>query len=310
MTRERHGGSGWVAGVDGGATRLRIVLARAEGEVVARGEVPGVAFRQGRERALSEALLGALAEARAAVVQPVPLRAVRLGLAGCGGPLERRAARELAARVFGVPEERVHVSGDLALAHEAAFATGAGIVAVAGTGSGALGRSRDGRQARAGGLGPALDDAGSAFGLGRAALRAAARASEGRAPATVLAERLPAALSMGNWREVSLALEDGRLARAGVAALAPLVVAAAEEGDPTSDALVAEAAWEIAGLAAAVARRLEDPTLPVAVLGGLGRAAALRERIERALAARLPRAPLSWPDGEPAVAAARSALNL
>jgi N-acetylglucosamine kinase-like BadF-type ATPase len=60
---------------------------------------------------------------------------------------------------------------DLELAHAGAFAGGPGVLLIAGTGSSAYSVDSRGKIRRAGGWGPLLGDDGSAFWLGRQALR-------------------------------------------------------------------------------------------------------------------------------------------
>ena len=68
----------------------------------------------------------------------------------------------------------MHVTGDADTAQAGAFLGGPGVVVIAGTGSMAFGRNGD-RHARAGGHGFLLGDEGSAYWIGRAAVRAALR---------------------------------------------------------------------------------------------------------------------------------------
>ena len=63
-----------------------------------------------------------------------------------------------------------------------------GVAVLAGTGSIALARSADGREARSGGWGYLLGDEGGAYWLGRQAITAYLRWLEGRGPAGVLVD--------------------------------------------------------------------------------------------------------------------------
>ncbi|QJW94058.1 N-acetylmuramic acid 6-phosphate etherase [Frigoriglobus tundricola] len=75
--------------------------------------------------------------------------------------------------------------------------------------------------------------------------------------------------------------------RAALAALAPVVLAAAEAGDPVADQIVCDAASELAAATAAAARHLNfGAAFPVAMAGGLLAAPDYRERFLSALAAR------------------------
>src|SRR5439155_10166096 len=117
-----------------------------------------------------------------------------------------------------------------------------------------------------------LGDEGSGYALGLGALRAAARAADGRGPATRLGADVLRELRLGGPSELVPWLHGGGgRGREEVAALAPLVRTAAAEGDDIARRLLEEGAAELAAAAAAVARRLglEGRAVPVAVAGGV-----------------------------------------
>ena len=73
------------------------------------------------------------------------------------------ATRLVQALVSGAD---IHVVSDAETALYGAHGGGPGVIVIAGTGSIALGRNAAGREARAGGWGWLVDDAGSAFAIG------------------------------------------------------------------------------------------------------------------------------------------------
>jgi N-acetylglucosamine kinase-like BadF-type ATPase len=99
---------------------------------------------------------------------------------------------------------------------------GVGVVVSSGTGSCVLGRNGAGEMAKIGGHEHIVSDEGSAYSIGRAALRAAAHAVDGTGPATILSDRAREHFGMtipalGRW------LADSHSARAIVAGFAPVV---------------------------------------------------------------------------------------
>ncbi|WJH35503.1 hypothetical protein N6H14_05655 [Paenibacillus sp. CC-CFT747] len=78
------------------------------------------------------------------------------------------------------PDARIAGMEDTEAALEGAFAGGPGILVIAGTGSAAAARTEEGRLLSCGGWGPWFGDEGSGYWLGCEALRAAARAADGR----------------------------------------------------------------------------------------------------------------------------------
>ena len=299
-----------VLGIDGGGTStVALLAARAPGGWVTlgRGESgPSNCHTVGTAAALA-ALDAATDRAFAAAGRARrPVRAACLGLAGAGRPDDQEIVREWAVRVKLA--DAVEVIEDAALLLAAGTPAGVGVAVVAGTGSMAFARGADARTARAGGWGPLLGDEGSGYAVALAGLRAAARAADGRAPATPLTDRLLAAFGLTRPQELVGAVYRGN-DRAALAALAPLVLDAADAGDPVADGIVREAACELAA-AAAAARSLDlGDTFPVALAGGLLAAPGYRERFLAALAARgLTAAPVALVP-EPAEGAVKLALD-
>jgi N-acetylmuramic acid 6-phosphate etherase len=256
-------------GVDGGGSHTVALLASADGAVLGSG-VGGPSNLQavGPERAfqaLEEAVAGAY---KAAGLSRTPAAGACLGLAGAGREADRGLVRDWAARTNLAG--RVEVTTDVALLLPAGTPAGWGVAVVAGTGSIALGRTADGRTARSGGWGHLLGDEGSGYALALGALQAVARAADGRGPATLLTDHLLRALGLGGPSELVPWLYQGGRERAELAALAPLVLGAAEAGDAVAEGLVEEGAQELAAAAAAVARQLgmADQEVPVALAGG------------------------------------------
>jgi glucosamine kinase len=164
---------------------------------------------------------------------------------------------------------QVCVVTDFEAAMQDAFGSGPGILVIAGTGSSAWGRAPDGRCVRAGGWGHIIGDEGSGFSIGRAALSLAMREFDGRGEnagfmAAVLAQ-------------TELATEEGLVrwaagaSKGDIAALAPIVFAAAEKGSLSAADAIEDAAAEIAMHVAALYDRLGPWDTPpaVALAGGL-----------------------------------------
>jgi N-acetylglucosamine kinase-like BadF-type ATPase len=281
-------------GVDGGATRCRAIVLDRDGRQVGRAEGPAgiitvrtataaaeivaAVVRDAVRDAFREAVHGDIGDAGASP----PVARLVAGLAGAGRPDARDAARS-ALEATGIARA-VEVLGDSEIALDDAFDDGAGILIVAGTGSMALGRQAQGRQARAGGWGVVLGDEGSGWWLGISGLRAVARAADGRGPATTLTRVLLDALSLPDPAAM-ISRVDGA-SKGEIAALAPLVLRAAEDGDAVACQLADDAAGELAAAAAAVRRALDpwpEPPTVVGVGGLIAPDGLLRGRVAEAL---------------------------
>lgn len=201
-----------------------------------------------------------------------------------------------------------------------------GVAVVAATGATAFARrADDGRSISLGGWGSLLGDEGSAYALGLLALRAAARAYEGRNRRPT---RLVAALSehfaidpnnfKGELIRVAYgarAAEGGEatppLTRAQIGGLAPLVTGLAAQGDPLASRLVDRVAIDLSALAMHAARRLfsTHEIFDVAVAGGLiNGGERVLAPLRAALAEEFPLASLHLGRAEPSVALGRQAL--
>jgi N-acetylmuramic acid 6-phosphate etherase len=303
-------------GIDGGGTSTIALLARAAPgadppwTVLGRGESgPSNLQAVGTATALL-ALDDAVGRAFAAAgVERGTAAAAWLGLAGAGRPEDQALVRSWADRA-GLARI-ITVSGDTPLLLAAGTPAGWGVALVAGTGSMAFARAPDGSTARAGGWGHLLGDEGSGYALALAGLRAIARAADGRGPATRLTESFLREFRLSQPADLVGAVYRGGCDQAALAALAPLVLQAANDGDAVAEAVVNGAAGELADTALAAARPLglERGPVPLALAGGLLLASSsYRRHVLEALAGRGLRAEPLTLVAEPAQGAVRLAL--
>ncbi|MBX6383689.1 MAG: N-acetylglucosamine kinase [Microbispora sp.] len=262
-------------GVDGGGTSTRCVVVTESGEIAGRGRAGGANAISVPDPAanLRAALLGALEG-----LDPARVAGGVFGLAGAARAAEsaERAWRE--AGLAGRPA----VVGDVLVAFTGATEEPDGAVLVAGTG--AIGaRVRDRRIVRrADGFGWLLGDEGSGVWLGRRAAAAALNAIDGRGAPTVLVARVAEAVlgpgTAGEGPALAQALVAAvyaRIAESGPAwlgTLAPVVDAAAREGDEVARGIVAEASRRLCRTARAVygaGERARGGTGPLVLAGSL-----------------------------------------
>jgi len=293
-------------GVDGGATKTLAVIVDATGREIGRGIAgSGNQAAVGPERAVAS-IREAVAMAAQRAGSDGAFSAAWIGLAGVDRPGDRDRLLPHLDALAGV----VRLTNDAELALTGLDGA-VGVAVIAGTGSIAVGRDTSGRMARSGGWGHIIGDEGSGYELGRLALKAAARASDGRGPQTAL---LPAI--MAEWR---LSRADAMIDcvypqgdKGEIARLSALVFAAAREGDAVARRIVREAATELALTAQAVGEMLAFPdgALPVALAGGmLIHEADFRATVLRRLRRRRPVGQVALV-AEPALSAARAAHRL
>jgi glucosamine kinase len=305
-------------GFDGGGTKTECVLADGEGQILARATAgPSNPLRAGYSRAwfsLSDAADILLARQK---ITSNDIHGICAGVGGAGRPA---VVHRLTAFLRGsFARAEIEVTTDLEIALEAAFGPGSGIILIAGTGSGALGRDSAGRRERVGGKGPWFSDEGSAFDIGRRAVQAVLLADESRGPDTALANRLFQHLQAGDWNGV---LDQvSKSPDAVFPQVFPLVAELAESGDAVSREILADAATALAGLVRSVAEKLgwqtkgraeESATteIPVARVGGMH---GHSKFLDNAINAELTRAVPGWKHFDlsmtPAEAAARMAVR-
>ena len=307
-----------VLGVDGGGTGTTAVLVAPDGAELGRGMAGPSNYVVSGAPAAAEAVAEAVRQALRAAPAGVRLRAAAFCLAGIAGPADAghllQALRQTAVPLseWAAAVERARLAHDALAALVGGCGRPVGVVVIAGTGSIAYGRAADGRELRAGGWGWLAGDEGSAFDLGRRALQAAARAADGRGPATALLAMLLAELGCARMEELVRRFIPGPELRGRVAALAPLVCRAAAAGDAVAQQLVSSAAAELALAAVTVLRGLALDRIPTPVVmqGGLFRHhALLREGFAALLAQQTPLARPLEPQHDAAYGAALLALD-
>ncbi len=259
----------YVAGVDGGGTRTRVLLLARNGATAGRAEGPAALVRPDRPGAAARVVADTVRRAAEAAGAALPLPAVWAGLAGAGRASVRRALEA------GLRDEHiartVRVGTDVQAAFHDAFGAGAGIVVVAGTGSVVLGAGEDGRRLQVGGWGAVMGDEGSGYHIGVSALRAIATATDRRAPPTALTAAVLGSLDLDRPRQLSAWAESAT--KADIAALAPLAIRTSRSGDAPATAVVRRALGALGDQLTAAIRELFPPASgvrpTVALAGGL-----------------------------------------
>ena len=265
-------------GVDGGQSSTKAVIGDETGRVLGSGSggpCNHAAAGEGRarmERGVRESLEAACGDA-GLDASTISFEAACFGMSG--GPDDKHAILASILRT-----KRLIVTTDAVIALAGATSAGQGIVVIAGTGSIAFGRNAEGRVARAGGWGYVFGDGGAGFDTVRQALRAALRMEEGWGPPTSLRAALLGATGARDANDMLHQFYGDEWKRERVASLAPLVDAAAVEGDGVAAEIVTRAAQELATLAAAVRGQLWKPgaAIEVAYIGGVFRSRMLLER--------------------------------
>ena len=296
-----------VLGIDAGGTKTVCQLADADGRILNETRGPGANLQAAGELEVEKVLHGVIDAALGQGAAAKRPSVICVGMAGVDRPRDAETVHAILGRIGH--RARALVVNDALVALEAGVAAAPGVVIVAGTGSIAYGRDGRGRAARAGGWGYVLGDEGSGYWIGRQALRAVVRASDGRGEETSLTGRILAHYRAARPSDLVREIYQGGWHPHAIATLACEVDAAAAEGDAVSQRILAIGALELADAATSVASRLSLTDCPVVLAGRILRSlAGLRDPVMARLGERLPQCRAEVLTVEPAVGAVRIAL--
>lgn len=279
MSRDSHDGDpperpDLVLGIDGGGTKTIAHLGRVSdsGDAVLGEGVAGPANAQviGSEQAIENIGLAIERAFDAGDLEWSSVAAVCFGLAG--------ADRECDSHALQAWVDRRRLSSRCIITNDAfpvLFAgtdLGVGVALISGTGSLCFGRNADGATARSGGWGYRFGDEGSAYWIAIEALRAAARAADGRGPKTKLLRRVKRFYAIERASDLITKVYSPQQNRAGLAKLATVVFEEASTGDEVAQAILHRTEHELVELILSVANQLRmSPREPlqVALTGGV-----------------------------------------
>ncbi|NOG62163.1 MAG: hypothetical protein HND46_01980 [Chloroflexi bacterium] len=259
--------NGYVMGIDGGGSNLRVVVATPDLQVVGESHAgtvnPSVIGRETAAGLIRQHMWAAITNAH---LQPADIRAVCIGVAGASADHSADWLCEVVGPI--TPNAKIRPSADQEIALVGAHGKREGILILAGTGSVAYGVNPAGQAAAVGGWGYLLGDEGSGYWLGMSALRAISQASERRAAKTTLTESVLHELNLEKPRDLIRWLY-AQPRNAEIAQLAPLIIQQADAGDAVANCLVGEAIQHLAGHVTALRDILNFPDAPIAFAGGL-----------------------------------------
>jgi N-acetylglucosamine kinase-like BadF-type ATPase len=305
-----------VMAVDGGNSKTDVLLASADGTVLAYVRGPGSNHQLlGIEPAVSsigDTLAAALEIAGLDAADPPHAGVGAYCLAGVDFPIdEERIDAALEKRSWTT--ERIVANDTFAV-----WLSGSdepwGVGVVCGTGLNCAGRGPDGTTVRFPSLGELSGDftPGGAW-LGVRGLGLALRADDGRGAPTALRDAVAEHFGLADPMEVLQGVYSGAIPYGRLFELARVVLSAAGDGDAVANAAVGELADEVGAMAGAAISRLgvADLATPVVLGGGIFDAgnSAFTQRVTDHVRARCPAAVVSVLDTAPVVGAALFGLD-
>ena len=243
-------------GVDGGQSGTRFLVVNGAGEIVGCSESAKVDFvlaSGGKEK-----LKAILEDGLKQIVAGKSFRAAFLGLSGVskGGSIEK-AVRSVCASVFF--SESLDVDADAMIAWAGALELQPGIIAIAGSGSVALGVDAMGQTARAGGWGCLFGDEAGAFGIARDCLKMVLASIDQNRPIDSLVQLYTDLFGGTSPEQLVKQFYAGQVSRAELAAVTPAIAKLASQGDLHARQVFSEAATQLAEQVVAVSHKLSWP---------------------------------------------------
>jgi N-acetylglucosamine kinase-like BadF-type ATPase len=301
-----------LVGMDGGNSKTALILARDDGEVLARVLGRGTnPLRDGLEPTayrLSQLARSALAQAGLDTATPISVAACYL--ANVDLQEEEVEMHDALARL-GVAAE-IEVRNDTVAVLKAGSERGWGVAVVAGAGINAAGLRPDGSQERYLGIGPLSGDWGGGKWIAVSGIGAAVRAADGRGPATLLSERVAEFFGV-DAETVAIEANRETISEQQVIDFAPIVFATAGDDDPVAAAIVDSMSDEVVTMTVTLLRRMDvlDADVDVVLGGGTlqGGHARLLDRVDHGIHAAAPKARISVLDVPPVCGAVVGALQ-
>lgn len=298
----------YYAGWDGGGTKTAMELRSADGNALGRHASGPLNYNSCAPSEVRRTIRTLLSQ----MAQYGPLdecAGLCIAAAGVSNP-EARVFLEEALREGGY-RGKLRIVGDQEAALRGAVGRQPGMVLVSGTGSICFGKNAAGQSHRAGGRGHLIDDEGSGYAIGRDILRAVVRQADGRMEKTGLYDAVMDRLNARSSDDIVRYVYRNENAKQNIAALAPLLMGAWEQGDPAAIQIADKAGQELAVLVVAVAECLSLQSAVAAMAGSiLEHCPPVRECLKKNLAQRLPELRLIPAQEDAAAGAALLAMDL
>lgn len=253
-------------GIDGGGTKSRMMAVDIDERPIGEALGGSTNMASNPHEAVAKTLKDLFSDFLTAHnLKQEDCLSIAIGSAGLDSEKSHHVMEEMIRAVgFSCPVVAVN---DSLLVLAAATKGGPGIVVISGTGAVAYGLGADGQTVRCGGWGHLLDDGGSAYWLGKEALRAAFFSYDGRGPKTVLEQVFKEKFDTDALPDCIDAVY-GRFNKSDIAQYAREVEQGAKNGDAVCMRILREGAQELYWLADTVAQKLGAAALDVIVSGG------------------------------------------
>ncbi|MEH7113373.1 BadF/BadG/BcrA/BcrD ATPase family protein [Neobacillus niacini] len=239
-------------GVDGGGTKTRAVLVKADGTILGEGLAGAsnyhVVGAEGAEKALTDAILAAFKDAKMDEVQAVSIEKAVFALAGIDTVNDKSEVEGIVQRVIkalSIEIGNLLVENDCLSALLGAIQNKAGVLLIAGTGSIVFAHDGNNRIVRSGGWGHRIGDEGSGYWIGKQAIQSVLKMVDGRGEDTLLSKLILEKFNFTKVEELYNWTYSDCYSVDDVGALAAVVDEAFQLGDTVSKRILDAAVDEL-----------------------------------------------------------------
>lgn len=258
----------YYAGLDGGATKTKCVLADDNLNVIAEATGSASNFLIIGARKVSETIFNLLTDvSKQAGISINDISSIVIGSTGAGRKEEAEKLRTdfvNYAKSQNVSINNFIVESDARIALEGATSGNPGSILIAGTGSIMLGKDSNGVIHRVGGFGRFIGDEGSGYSLGRSGFTATAKEFDGRGPETLFTKLLAKKFGITNTTELIQKIYSENF---DIPQAAPLVIQAADEGDKVCQQIIFDQVDELLLHIEAMRKKIPVNPFRVALIG-------------------------------------------
>lgn len=308
-----------VLGIDGGGTKTEAVLMDENHQVLGSGKSGPSNYQSVGMEVATNSIQTAILQAVANSNSHQSISGICLGLAGAGRPEDfsvvENCLQEIIANLpikWDLQPNTIIICSDSNVALVGGIGSSVGIVVIAGTGSLVFGQNSQGLTKRVGGWGYILGDEGSAYNIAIRGLQAALQSYDGRESPTTLVTDFQRYLGLQNIEGLIEIIYRRGWGVTQIAALAPIVSAAADKEDKVAKKIIQGAVKDLSKATKIVISTLFQPheIFEVVTIGSVWNSMIdFRGQFENSIGAIAPTAKLIWPRYQPVYGAAILALK-
>lgn len=280
-----------VLAVDAGGTGCRAALCNRDGQILGFAQGSSCNYHSiGIEKA-TESLI--MLFTTLVKKQALHVNCVVLGLAGLDTKKDETTLTSIvnqALTAANIKTATIYLCNDAMLTLKGSVGQNNGILIAAGTGSIAWGITKEGLETRVGGWGYLVGDEGSGYSIGKAAITHILKSYDGREKASGISTAIVNEMSFANVDELTNWVYSSQFSVAQVAALTPLIVRLAEEGDYQGEKIIQCACQELVDMAFTVIKKLDlqNAEFSLFLAGGVLKNSILRSQLIKQLAGTCP----------------------